>query len=775
MKKIKYLSSALIAASALSLTSFAAMAADFDVTDAYFKQGDNIVHTLSDGSLECVINTSNADENALMINAVYEKNTNKLLRVQYAKAVNGEFKNTIDVTDAGNTYITMCIWDGIVSANAKTQVYSIASSDSAPENPWNVKVNNKGAVSFEWGASEDNLKTAGYRIYKNGVKIGDTDATRFADTEAKWYENKIAEYKLTSYDEFGNESDGKILKDVAIDNSDIAAVLFSQPNITEKMSLYFATGKDQDNSWYGYNVADTVEGVECRRIPPDRRAVFKLSGDFKSRMGSAGIDAVIRITYFDNDTDYFKVSYVGTGSRYTDIEIHKTGTNEWITKELPVSDLASVYMDPSQGARVQDESVDFTIWSKSGSDKGDVVDTDTYISELQLILTGEISAPPTSEPTLAPGETPAPAPTEAPTPTPIPTINPADITKASIKLLDGNTADTSAESEYNLMSIFWGKNNGQINSTGWYGYTTGTEIDGVKCREIVDNKRIVLMYDDALNMAIGNQAREAVIRVRYYDSGSDKIRVSYIGDKARYTTVAIQKTDTGTWKWADIPVKDLINKANDGHETGLQDEQTYFSIWSRASGENEGNNTPDYISEIELILDKNAAEPTSEPSVTSTPNATSEPGTTSTPKPTEMPTPTSSPAAIISPADITKASIKLLDGATAAASFESEYNLMSVFWGANDGQIDKSGWYAYTTGAEKDGVKCREIADNKRIVLMYSDTLNKAIGDKAREATIRVKYYDSGSDRIRVSYIGDKARYTTVNIQKTNGNGRIFR
>ncbi|RGF94919.1 hypothetical protein DXA10_07980 [Firmicutes bacterium AM55-24TS] len=64
----------------------------------------------------------------------------------------------------------------------------------------------------------------------------------------KWYKSGKAEYRLTAYDEYGNESDGKLLTDVSIDNSDIAAVLFSQPNITEKMSLYIATGKETDEA-----------------------------------------------------------------------------------------------------------------------------------------------------------------------------------------------------------------------------------------------------------------------------------------------------------------------------------------------------------------------------------------------------------------------------------------------------------------------------------------------------------------------------------------------
>lgn len=69
------------------------------------------------------------------------------------------------------------------------------------------------------------------------------------------------------------------------------------------MSLYIATGKETDEGWYGYNTAYIQDGVPCRRIPADGRAVFKYSGDFKNRIGDGVRDAVIRVTYFENGTD----------------------------------------------------------------------------------------------------------------------------------------------------------------------------------------------------------------------------------------------------------------------------------------------------------------------------------------------------------------------------------------------------------------------------------------------------------------------------------------
>ena len=146
--------------------------------------------------------------------------------------------------------------------------------------------------------------------------------------------------------------------------------------------------------------------------------MFKYSGDFKNRIGDGVRDAVIRVTYFDNGTDGFKVSYVGKGARYTTFNIVKTNTQQWITKEQKVSDFTAAFIDPREGAKTQDEGVDFTIWSKADSDKGDVVDVETYISEVQVVLEGDAPEP---TPTLEPGQTPSPTAEPTPTPTPAPT------------------------------------------------------------------------------------------------------------------------------------------------------------------------------------------------------------------------------------------------------------------------------------------------------------------------------------------------------------------
>ena len=785
MKGMKYIICAV--AATIGLSAYSVMAADVNVTDAHFEQNGKTVHTLSNGGLDCVIKSDNTDSGAVMINAVYEKNTNKLVKLEYKNSSNGEFKNSVDVTNADNTYVTMCVWDGLESANAKTQVYSIAAEDTAPEMPWNVKVNNNGVVEFSWGICEDNLKTVGYNVYKNNEKIADVKNTEFKDTDVHWYDSGN-DYAITSYDEYGNESEKKSFSNVEVDKSNMAAILFSQPNIAEKMSLYFATGKENDDSWYGYNVAAEKDGVQCRRIPADSRAVFKYSTDFKNRIGSDARDAIIRVTYFDDNTDAFRISYVGKGARYTDINIDKTNTNKWITKDLKVSDLVEAYIDPKDGPKVQDESIDFTIWSKASTDKGDVVDTDTYIAEIQVILEGDLPEP---EPTAEPGTSPKPTAEPTTEPTTAPTINPADIKSASITFKSGQTIGTCSESDYNLINIFWaGKNNdGQINSPNWYGYNTGETVNGEECRAIADNKRLVLVYDNKLNEAIGTSERSAKLRVRYLDKGTDKIKVSYISKTKRYSDLNIQKADSGEWKWAEFDVTDLVSESdqtngnNGGYQDGkINDEGALYpqgpnvSIWSRGSSESESET--EYISAFEIVLDDSAVEPTVKPTTTPTTEPITEPTTkpTTTPvtEPTTKPTatPTATPIAepTTAPTEIKSASITFKSGQTTDTCSESEDNLINIFWAGknNDGQINVPGWYGYNSGETMNEEECRAIADNKRLVLIYDSKLNDAIGTDERSAKLRVRYLDNGTDKIRVSYISKTKRYSDLNIQKTD-------
>ncbi|MBP6964503.1 MAG: metallophosphoesterase [Armatimonadetes bacterium] len=59
-------------------------------------------------------------------------------------------------------------------------------------------------VNLTWIGSSDNVGVAGYRIYRNGIQIGTTSETSFADTTCQ--ADAIYLYQVTAYDTEGNES-----------------------------------------------------------------------------------------------------------------------------------------------------------------------------------------------------------------------------------------------------------------------------------------------------------------------------------------------------------------------------------------------------------------------------------------------------------------------------------------------------------------------------------------------------------------------------------------
>ena len=62
------------------------------------------------------------------------------------------------------------------------------------------------AITLRWNSSADNVKVAGYELFRNGEKIADiTGGTTYKDTELS--ENTVYEYCVKAYDTSGNRSD----------------------------------------------------------------------------------------------------------------------------------------------------------------------------------------------------------------------------------------------------------------------------------------------------------------------------------------------------------------------------------------------------------------------------------------------------------------------------------------------------------------------------------------------------------------------------------------
>lgn len=77
----------------------------------------------------------------------------------------------------------------------------------APSTPANLSaiVGNASSIGLTWDASSDNIRVAGYEIYRNGVKIGTTVSTSYTDNGLA--SSTTYDYTIKAFDVAGNLSD----------------------------------------------------------------------------------------------------------------------------------------------------------------------------------------------------------------------------------------------------------------------------------------------------------------------------------------------------------------------------------------------------------------------------------------------------------------------------------------------------------------------------------------------------------------------------------------
>jgi chitinase len=61
----------------------------------------------------------------------------------------------------------------------------------------------KNKIDLNWNASTDNVRVSGYRVFRNGVQIGDVSGTSYSDHSAP---KGTVTYTVKAYDAAGNVS-----------------------------------------------------------------------------------------------------------------------------------------------------------------------------------------------------------------------------------------------------------------------------------------------------------------------------------------------------------------------------------------------------------------------------------------------------------------------------------------------------------------------------------------------------------------------------------------
>lgn len=121
-------------------------------------------------------------------------------------------------------------------------------------------------------------------------------------------------------------------------------------------------------------------------------------------------------------------------------------------------------------------------------------------------------------------------------------------------------------------------------------YNPVLTINGSVCRQIYNPQ---IMYFNVDDEYVTQADHDVSIKISYLDSGNDYLRLDYNTYDANYTSVYVQKNNTGYWRTC-------ILKLHDACFRNAQSNQCDFSIHTNADGS--GN---EYIREVKVYLNGN--------------------------------------------------------------------------------------------------------------------------------------------------------------------------
>lgn len=160
----------------------------------------------------------------------------------------------------------------ITSVSNKVTV-TIGEDNEAPSPPNYIfeTMQENSTVTFIWDGAEDNIGVAGYEIYKNDEKIGETKETTFVDTGIEIEE--IYFYTIKAYDEAGNISEESDYLVVEGDHGNTIDSAYSI-NINQKYKIKINYPNDIDYLKF------TVEKEDIYKIATPAIILMSLNPDY---------------------------------------------------------------------------------------------------------------------------------------------------------------------------------------------------------------------------------------------------------------------------------------------------------------------------------------------------------------------------------------------------------------------------------------------------------------------------------------------------------------
>ena len=242
-----------------------------------------------------------------------------------------------DVNISADCRLLKCfVWD----ANEKPALFS----DTAPEK-LRVAKKNKNGVVLSWQPS-NNLTDIGYEIFRNGVKIAETedciyrDMTLDANTEYLYEVKPIHQKGLTaagsSCVEIPVETAYSDLKSTTV--NDGLEFLDNDTNIaSDSFTLHENIGGRDCRRAKTFRKDEEYNGTVC--TGRDRTGMFYFKAD-RNMISSDDLNVTVGVSYYDNGNIPIYLQYnAADGSVGKNVKIaDRTGSNTWKTAEISVDD-----------------------------------------------------------------------------------------------------------------------------------------------------------------------------------------------------------------------------------------------------------------------------------------------------------------------------------------------------------------------------------------------------------------------------------------------------
>ncbi|HOV27632.1 MAG TPA: fibronectin type III domain-containing protein [Pseudobacteroides sp.] len=162
----------------------------------------------------------------------------------------------------------------------------------------------KVTVKLVWSASTDNVKVAGYEIYRDGVSIGTSDKYEYIDSDAIITESNIYKYTVKAFDTSKNYSADSVA--VTFDNEPpTAPAELKEIGKTEKSVVLSWKPSTDSIGIAGYEVyrdgikvgTSTTNSYTANGLEPDKTYIFKVCAfDAQGNISDSGNEITVTTT-----------------------------------------------------------------------------------------------------------------------------------------------------------------------------------------------------------------------------------------------------------------------------------------------------------------------------------------------------------------------------------------------------------------------------------------------------------------------------------------------